>query len=180
MILSHRAPSSLNMSSYRPVWTHFNPISILFLKLILQLLASGTCSRQIHHRFATDPQYIHDRCIIIRFLWNPCDKYFRISDLLEPLRQQFQNFGPARTLATKMSKNLDLSKPLRQRFQNFGPVQSLASKISEFWTYHFDMAHIFGGPTIINFGVRCSVALANQNYFPTCSRFGGPSPIILI
>ena len=39
---------------------------------------------------------------------------------------------------------------------------------------------IFGGPTIINFDVRCSVAWANQNYFPTCSRFGGPSPIILI
>ena len=39
---------------------------------------------------------------------------------------------------------------------------------------------IFGGPTIINFDVRCSVAWANQNYFPTCSRLGGPSPIILI
>ena len=30
----------------------------------------------------------------------------------------------------------------------------------------------------INFDVRCSVAWANRNYFPTCSRFGGPSPII--
>ena len=26
MILSHRAPSSLNMSSYRAIWTHFRPI----------------------------------------------------------------------------------------------------------------------------------------------------------
>ena len=25
MILSHRAPSSLNMSSYRAIWTHFRP-----------------------------------------------------------------------------------------------------------------------------------------------------------
>ena len=25
MILSHRAPSSLNMSSYRAIWTHFKP-----------------------------------------------------------------------------------------------------------------------------------------------------------
>ena len=26
--------------------------------------------------------------------WNPCDKDFRILDLLEPLRQRFQNLGP--------------------------------------------------------------------------------------
>ena len=25
MLLSHRAPSSLNMSSYRAIWTHFRP-----------------------------------------------------------------------------------------------------------------------------------------------------------
>ena len=30
MILSHRAPSSLNMSSYRAIWTHFRPISMIF------------------------------------------------------------------------------------------------------------------------------------------------------
>ena len=57
--------------------------------------------------------------------------------LPEPLRQRFQNFGLARTLASKISEFwtypnpcvkdsrildliLDLSKPLRQRFQNFG------------------------------------------------------------
>ena len=26
--------------------------------------------------------------------WNPCDQNFRLLDLLEPLRQRFQNFGP--------------------------------------------------------------------------------------
>ena len=30
MILSHRAPSSLNMSSYRAIWTHFRP-NFIFL-----------------------------------------------------------------------------------------------------------------------------------------------------
>ena len=30
MILSHRAPSSLNMSPYRAIWTHFKPIFIFF------------------------------------------------------------------------------------------------------------------------------------------------------
>ena len=30
MILSHRAPSSLNMSSYRAIWTHFRSNSIIF------------------------------------------------------------------------------------------------------------------------------------------------------
>ena len=54
--------------------------------------------------------------------------------LLEPLRQRFQNFGPVRTLASKISefwtywnpcdkdfRISDLSKPLRQRFQNSKP-----------------------------------------------------------
>ena len=30
MILSHRAPSSLDMSSYRAIWTHFKQISMIF------------------------------------------------------------------------------------------------------------------------------------------------------
>ena len=30
MILSHRAPSNLNMSSYGAIWTHFRPNSIFF------------------------------------------------------------------------------------------------------------------------------------------------------
>ena len=29
---------------------------------------------------------------------------------------------------------LDLPEPLRQRFQDFGPARTLATKISEFWT----------------------------------------------
>ena len=30
MIVSHRAPSSLNTSSYRAIWTHFKPIFVFF------------------------------------------------------------------------------------------------------------------------------------------------------
>ena len=45
MIVSHRAPSSLNMSTYRAIWIHFRPKSKLFINLIIQLLASGTGSR---------------------------------------------------------------------------------------------------------------------------------------
>ena len=30
MILTHRAPSNHNMSSYRPIWTHFGPNSMIF------------------------------------------------------------------------------------------------------------------------------------------------------
>ena len=57
---------------------------------------------------------------------------FRILDLLEPLRQRFQNFGPTGTLASKISefrtywnpcvkdfRILDLLEPLRQRFPDF-------------------------------------------------------------
>ena len=66
MILSHGALTSLNMSSYRAILTHFSPNSMIFINLILQLLASGTCPRYIHHRFTTGPPQVHERCIIIR------------------------------------------------------------------------------------------------------------------
>ena len=46
MIGSHRAPSSLNMSSYRAIWTHFRPNSMIFIHLILQLeIAVGIWDR---------------------------------------------------------------------------------------------------------------------------------------
>ena len=32
MIVSHRTPSSLNMSSYGAIWTHFRPNSMIFSK----------------------------------------------------------------------------------------------------------------------------------------------------
>ena len=54
MILSHMAPSSFNMSSYRAIWTHVRRNFVIFIDLILQLLASGTCPRYIHHRFTID------------------------------------------------------------------------------------------------------------------------------
>ena len=38
MIVSHRAPSSLNMSSYRAIWTHFRSNSVIIIDLILQKL----------------------------------------------------------------------------------------------------------------------------------------------
>ena len=38
MIVSHRAPSSLNMSSYGAIWTHFEPNSIIFFQKILLVL----------------------------------------------------------------------------------------------------------------------------------------------
>ena len=36
MIVSHRAPSSLNMSPYPAIWIHFRPIFMIFIDLILQ------------------------------------------------------------------------------------------------------------------------------------------------
>ena len=36
MIVSHRPLTSLNMSSYRAIWTHFKPIFMIFINLILQ------------------------------------------------------------------------------------------------------------------------------------------------
>ena len=42
MIVSHRALSSLNMSSYRTIWTHFKPNSMI---LILKLFGSWSWTR---------------------------------------------------------------------------------------------------------------------------------------
>ena len=40
MIVSHRDPSSLNMSSYRAIWTHFRSNSMILMNLILQTILS--------------------------------------------------------------------------------------------------------------------------------------------
>ena len=92
MIVSHRAPSSLNMSSYRARWTHFRPNSMIFISLILQLLASGTCPRYIHHRFIIDSRQIWDRYTIIK-LTNMGETYFQESDLQIWVKNMFRNFG---------------------------------------------------------------------------------------
>ena len=36
MILSHRAPSSLNMSSYQAIWTHVRSKSMIVINLIFK------------------------------------------------------------------------------------------------------------------------------------------------
>ena len=109
--------------------------------------------------------------------WNPCDKDFRILDLLKPLRQRFQNFGPTGTLASKISefwtywnpcvkdfRILNLLEPLQQRFQNFGPVQTLATKISEFWTeWQFETQFELPDPAEHN--VSCSALAAEEQEF---------------
>ena len=66
MIGSHRAPSSLNVSPYRAIWTHFRPIFMIFIDLIPQLeKAAGIWdmptldSPQIHDRSTTDSREMH-------------------------------------------------------------------------------------------------------------------------
>ena len=61
MIVCHRAPSSLNMSPYRAIWTHFRQIFMIFIDLILQTgKAAGIWdmstihSPRIHDRFTID------------------------------------------------------------------------------------------------------------------------------
>ena len=61
MMVSHRAPSSLNMSPYRPIWTHFRPIFMIFMDLILQTGKSCWHLGQAHDRFTTDSRQIHHR-----------------------------------------------------------------------------------------------------------------------
>ena len=73
MILSHRALSSFNMSSYRAIWTHFRQLSIFCIHLILQTgKAVGTWDMSTIH----SPR-IHDRSPIDCLLYtspSPRDK----------------------------------------------------------------------------------------------------------
>ena len=47
MILSHRAPSSLNMSPYRAIWTHFRPNSMTFTKKNVLVLDQALAQDQV-------------------------------------------------------------------------------------------------------------------------------------
>ena len=63
--MSHRALSSLNISPYRAMWTHFRQIFMIFIDLILEkLLASGACPRYIHQAFTIDSRWNWDRYTI--------------------------------------------------------------------------------------------------------------------
>ena len=61
MILSHRAPSSLNISPYRAIWTHFRPIFMIFIHLILQTGKSCWHLGHVHDTFTIDSRQIHHR-----------------------------------------------------------------------------------------------------------------------
>ena len=52
MIGSHRAPSSLNITPYRAIWTHFKQNSMSFTNSISSCWHLG----QVHDRFTIDPQ----------------------------------------------------------------------------------------------------------------------------
>ena len=52
MILSHRAPSSFNMSSYRAMWTHFRSNSMIFINLIFN---NYICELQISGHLSPQP-----------------------------------------------------------------------------------------------------------------------------
>ena len=63
MIVSHRPLTSLDMSPYRPIWTHFTPISICFIHLIPKICRHlghvFSHSPRIPHRSTTDLGEIH-------------------------------------------------------------------------------------------------------------------------
>ena len=63
MIVCHRPLTSLNMSPYRAIWTHFRPISIFFIHLIRKICRHlGHVffhSPRIPHRSTTDLGEIH-------------------------------------------------------------------------------------------------------------------------
>ena len=86
MIVSHRAPSSLNMSSYRAIWTHFRPIFMIFIDLILQtgkaagIWASCLDPRPIFNDFLKTKKMRNVRTIILAAVSSHIEPYGPISD----------------------------------------------------------------------------------------------------
>ena len=52
MILSHRAPSNINMSSYRTIWTHFRQNSMIIIDLTFK---NNLSELQISRRMDAEP-----------------------------------------------------------------------------------------------------------------------------
>ena len=86
MIVSHRAPSSVNMSSYRAIWTHFRPIFMIFIDLILQtgkaagIWASFLDPRQFLNDFLKTKKMCNVRTINLAVVSSHIEPYGPISD----------------------------------------------------------------------------------------------------
>ena len=71
MIVSYRGLSSLNITPYRPIWTHFRPIFMIFIDLILQtgkaagIWASCLDPRQVFNDFLKTKKMCNVRTIIL-------------------------------------------------------------------------------------------------------------------
>ena len=86
MIVCHRAPSSLNMSPYRAIWTHFRQIFMIFIDLILQtgkaagIWASCLDPRPIFNDFLKTKKMCNVRTINLAVVSSHIEPYGPISD----------------------------------------------------------------------------------------------------
>ena len=86
MIVCHRPLTSLNMSPYRPIWTHFRPIFMIFIDLILQtgkaagIWASCLDPRQVFNDFLKTKKMCNVRTINLAVVSSHIEPYGPISD----------------------------------------------------------------------------------------------------
>merc|ERR1711965_681807 len=66
MIVSHRPLTSLNMSPYRAIWTHFRPIFIFFIDLIRKICRHLGHVFSIHQGFPIDLRWNWERYTITK------------------------------------------------------------------------------------------------------------------
>ena len=94
MIVCHRAPSSLNMNSYRAIWTHFRPIFMIFIDLILQtgkaagIWASCLDPRPIFNDFLKTKKMCNVRTINLAVVSSHIEPYGPISDQISRRRRR--------------------------------------------------------------------------------------------
>ena len=86
MIVCHRPLTSLNMSPYRPIWTHFRQIFMIFIDLILQtgkaagIWASCLDPRPIFNDFLKTKKMCNVRTINLAVVSSHIEPYGPISD----------------------------------------------------------------------------------------------------
>ena len=93
MILSHRAPSSLNMSSYRAIWTYFKPNFMCLLSKKSQILIKES---------EIFPKCKSPHLAILRNIWHIWEDRSQKHNSDEPdLRFSYGNFWPVISQAVR-------------------------------------------------------------------------------
>ena len=157
MIVCHRAPSSLNITPYRPIWTHFRSNFMIFIDLILQ-----TGKRCWHLGLFFGPlgkflmiSWKQKRCATsVRSFWR---LYQAISSHMDPFQTNFdanKHSQISRRRRRRLRKNSQIPTcPLSQRTQGSNTSQGPLLRFSK--DNQHSRTHVALFPTNMSRGNAC-------------------------